>query len=297
MPSVKSERLWAASGATAVVLFACGLLFGDVLGSSNYPPLNAAAQRVRDYFTRNGPEVRALSFFHTLSALALLCFGVYLHRRIRAVRPTGVLAAGALAGGITAAGFLLLSALLYRTLAEPAVRNDPALLHALVVMSYLAGGPAIAIPLALPIGAGTTLALRGVLLPRWIGWLGCAAATLCVISAGAFLGPMNNSSALYAVLLLAAITGFLWTFAASIALATRSPSGHERSPRPGRKASPRSLSRPRRDAAASKGRKFGQDCPVFFPERPARRSPNSWMCWPGRPTRGPRTDWSRDASP
>ena len=73
-----------------------------------------------------------------------------------------------LAGGMTAAGFLLLSALMYRTLAEPTVRSDPALLHALVVMSYLAGGPAVAIPLALPIGAGAILAIRRALLPRWI---------------------------------------------------------------------------------------------------------------------------------
>ena len=74
MGSVKAERLWAASGAMAVVLFACGLLFGDLLGSSNYPPLNATLQRLRDYFLHNAPEVRALSFFHALSALALLSF-------------------------------------------------------------------------------------------------------------------------------------------------------------------------------------------------------------------------------
>lgn len=220
MGSVKAERLWAGSGAMAVVLFACGLVFGDLLGSSNYPPLNATFQRLRDYFLHNAPEVRALSFFHALSALALLSFAVYLHGRMREVCPAGLLPVSALAGGMTAAGFLLLSALTYRTLADPAVRSDPALLHALVVISYLAGGPGIAIPLVLSIGAGATLALRGVLLPRWIGWLGCAAATLCLTSATTFLGPMNNSSATYAILLLAAITGFLWTFATSIALTT-----------------------------------------------------------------------------
>ena len=145
---------------------------------------------------------------------------------MREVQPAGLLPVSALAGGMTAAGFLLLSALAYRTLAEPAVRSDPALLHALVVMSYLAGGPAIAIPLALSIAAGATLALRGVLLPRWVGWLGCAAAALCFTSAATFLGPMNNSSATYAILLLAAITGFLWIFATSIALATSGRARH-----------------------------------------------------------------------
>jgi hypothetical protein len=217
---VNVRRLWAASGALAVVLFGCGLLFGDLLGSSNYPPLNAPYARLETYFLDNGSEVRALAFFHLLSALALLCFVAYLHDRLRdAEQPRGRLPAIALAGGITAAGFLLLSALIYRALAEPAVVREPALAHALVVISYLAGGPAIAVPLALPIAAGATVALRRVLLPRWTAWLGIAAAAASLLSATTLLGPMNNSSITYAVLLLAAVLGFLWTFVASVLLA------------------------------------------------------------------------------
>jgi hypothetical protein len=218
---MKVRKLWAASGALTIVLFGCGLLFGDLLGSSNYPPLNASYPRVRAYFLANGSEVRTLAFFHVLSALALLCFAAYLFSWLqRAEQPAGCLPAIALAGGVTAAVFLLLSALIYRTLAEPTVIRDPALAHALVVLSYLAGGPAIAVPLALPVAAGAIIALRrGTVLPRWTGWLGASAAVISLCSAATLLGPMNNSSALYGVLLLAAILGFVWVFVTSVVLA------------------------------------------------------------------------------
>jgi hypothetical protein len=184
--------------------------------------LNASYPRVSSYFLRNPSEVRALAFFHVLAALALLCFAAYVHEWLRGARQLPRrLAALSLAGGATAAAFLLLSALVYRALAEPSVVRDPGLTHALVVISYLAGGPAIAVPLALLIAAGALAALREGLLPRWTGWLGVAAAVVSVTSAATLLGPMNNSSVLYGVLLLAAILGFLWTFVSSIQLAAR----------------------------------------------------------------------------
>lgn len=205
-----ARALWAGSGVLAVVLFACGLLFGDLLGSSNFPPLNATYARVRSYFLGNPNEVRALSFFHLLAAMALLCFTSYLYGWLRrgSERSSGL----ALAGGATAAVFLLLSALAYRTLAEPSVARDPGLAHALVVFSYLAGGPAFAVPFALPIAVMARSALRGgTPLPRWTGWLGTAAAAVSVLSAAVMLGPMDNSSALYGILLLAAVLGLIWT--------------------------------------------------------------------------------------
>ena len=126
------------TGALAVVLFGCGLLFGDLLGSSNYPPLNASYARLSSYFLRNGSEVRALGFFHFLSALALLCFAGYLYRWLSDATEGRAVAALAFAGGATAAAFLLLSALIYRALAEPSVVRSLALVHALIVISYLA---------------------------------------------------------------------------------------------------------------------------------------------------------------
>ena len=77
--SARVEAVWAASGAFAVGLFACGLLFGDLLGTTNFPALNATPSELREYFLRNVSEVRALSFFHLLAAAALSqvgCSGV-----------------------------------------------------------------------------------------------------------------------------------------------------------------------------------------------------------------------------
>jgi hypothetical protein len=206
----------------AVILFACGLLFGDLLGSSNYPALNASYAHVSSYFLRNGSEVKALAFFHLLSAVAFVCFAAYLRDWLRrAPEAVARWAPLALAGGATAAAFLLSSALIYRTLAEPMVVHDRALTHALVVLSYLTGGAAIAVPLALPVAASALAALRHGMLPRWTGWLGVLAAAVGLICAATVLGPMNNSSALYGILLVGAILLFAWTFATSVLLAAR----------------------------------------------------------------------------
>jgi drug/metabolite transporter (DMT)-like permease len=216
------QRLWAASGLLAVLLFACGLLFGDVLGTSNFPALDATAAHVRAYFLENASEVRALSFFHALSAVALVAFAAYIYAFLR--RQTGTppgLAAFALAGGAIAAAFLLLSALCYRTLAEPTVARDAPLAHALVVLSYLAGGPAIAVPLVPTVGVVAAATLREHLFARWTGWLGVVTAVCGAACASTFLGPTNNRSATYGVLLLGAVLMFAWLVVTSIALIAR----------------------------------------------------------------------------
>lgn len=221
------HRVWAASGALALVLFLAGLVCGDLLGSSNYPPLNARPARVASYFVVNGAEVRLLAFCHLLSAVALLGFFAYLYEWL--TRDGGAsrrVAAAALAGGVTGAAFLALSALTYRTLAEPAVATDAALAHALVVISYLAGGAGIAAPLALPLAAASLCGGAGAL-PRAVCRLGLLAAAVSLLSAVTLLGPMDNSSIAYGVLLAAAVLGFTWIATASVLLALR-----VRGPRP-----------------------------------------------------------------
>lgn len=218
------QRLWAASGVLTVALFASGLLFGDLLGTTNFPALDASTSAVRRYFLENASEVRALSFFHLLSAIALVAFAAniyaYLRRASRA--PSGV-AASALAGGVVAAVFLLLSALCYRTLAEPAVASDAPLAHALLVLSYLTGGPAIAVALLPMIGVVAAATLRERILARWTGWLGVLTAVFGAASASTLLGAANNHSATYGILLLGAVLAFAWLIVTSIALVLRAP--------------------------------------------------------------------------
>jgi hypothetical protein len=213
------EAAWAATGALAVVLFGCGLLFGDLLGTTQYPALNASSFQLRQYFTRNVSEVRALSFFHLLAAVALAAFASYLYSALRA---EGVrLAALALTGGIIGATFLALSALSYRVLAERSVASDPVLTHGLLVLSYLAGGPAIGVPLGLTAGVFADVIRRERTLPVWLWWLSTAAAVLGASTVTTLLGPTNNSSAAYGVLLLGAVALFAWLAASSIVLVRR----------------------------------------------------------------------------
>jgi hypothetical protein len=207
---VTLERLWAATGLLCVALFGCGLLFGDVIASNPYPQLDDPAGEVRRYFLDNDVEVRALAFFHMLSAMSLLLFAVYLRR----IAPLAV------AGGVTAAAFLFLSALFFRTLSEPGVAGDASVTHALLVLSYLAGGPGISVPLA-PLIAAVSAAAR---LPGWICWLGYVTAPVSLASAAMVLGPARNTSALFSLLLIAAGLGFLWILVASLAL-IRTPHG------------------------------------------------------------------------
>ncbi len=216
-PSV--EAAWAATGALTVVFFGCGLLFGDLLGTTNYPAINASSFQVRQYFVRNASEVRTLSLFHLLAAAALGAFASYLYAKLRTA---GVrVAALGFAGGVIGAVFLALSALCYRVLAERSVAGDPALAHALLVLSYLAGGPAIGVPLGLTAGAFAAAIRRERTLPVWLWWLSAVAAILGVATVTTLLGPTNNSSAAYGVLLLGAVALFVWLVASSVVLVGR----------------------------------------------------------------------------
>jgi hypothetical protein len=199
----------------------CGLFFADVI-APGYPALDDPSTEVGRYFVENDQEVRALAFFHVLAAVALVFFAAYVRTFMRGVEPTAEgLPTLAFASGVIAATFLLLSALFFRTLAEPAVAGDDAAQHAVLVLSYLAGGPAITVPLAVLIGACSLMALRRGALPGWIGWFGAAGAAACLVSAAMLLGPAKNTAPLFSVLLLAAGLGFLWIVVASVAMVMR----------------------------------------------------------------------------
>jgi hypothetical protein len=107
----------------------------------------------------------------------------------------------------------LLSAMLYWTLTRTEVARDSGVAHAVLVLSYLSGGLALALSFAGMTGAASVITLRTGGLPRWVGWLGLATAGLALLSVTWLIwDPAFN------LLLLAAFLGFLWLFATSIAL-------------------------------------------------------------------------------
>jgi hypothetical protein len=197
-----------------VALFVLGLVFADLFASPGFPAYDASLERIDAFFIDDRAEAIGISVCHSLSAAALLVFVVYLHELLRR-GGTGEtrLATLALGGGIAASVFLLLSAVLYWTLTRTEVAREPGVAQAVLVLSYLAGGQALALSFAGLIGATSVVALRTGVLPRWIARLGGAAAGISVLSVAWLIwDPAFN------LLLLAAALGFLWLFATSIAL-------------------------------------------------------------------------------
>lgn len=208
--------VWAASGLAFVALFAAGLLFADVFADQTFPAQNSSIGEISTYFVRNGPEARTLAFFHSLAALALLVFvaGV---RDLISQGTTRVLSAVAFGGGLMASSFLVLSALLFWTLARSSTAEDAALSRALHDLAFLAGGQALALTLGAFIGATSLATSKTDDLPRWLGRTGMATAALALLSLTSLLWAPAR-----AALYFAALAALAWIAASSIALLLRS---------------------------------------------------------------------------
>lgn len=211
------RTLSAASGIACVGLFAAGLVFADLVASPGFPAFDASASRINEFFGDNRAEALALSICHCFAARALLLFAAHLRSvLLEHGRGHDEAAALAFAGGVIAASFLLLSALLYWTLTRSEVTTAAGTAEAILLVSYMAGGPAILLP-AVPLLAATSrVGAREGWLPGWLVWLGLAGALISLISP---LGLLWDDA--FAVLLLAAFLLFLWIFATSIVVVRR----------------------------------------------------------------------------
>lgn len=189
-------------------------MFADIVASPGFPPLDASFERLNAFFSDDRADALALSVCHSLSALALLAFVPYLRGVLgRAERGEERLATLALGGGLLTAGFLLLSALLFWTLTRAEVSGDRGAAHAVLVLSYLAGGQAVALSFTAFGGAASLLIVRTRVLPAWLGWLGLVSAGLGLASVASLVWDPA-----FTLLLLAALLSFSWLFATSIAL-------------------------------------------------------------------------------
>jgi hypothetical protein len=208
------RTLGAASGAIAVVLFVLGLVFADVAPSSSFPALNADLDRIVAFFDDNRAEAIGLSMCHASSAFALLAFACHLGGVVRTSRP-GREGPGTyvVAGGAVAAAFLLLSALLFWTLTRSEVVSESGAAQGLLVLSYLAGGPAVALPLALPLVLTSRAARETGFLPRWLTTFGYVAGGLALLS------PLALAwDPFFAALLVSLALAFGWLLVASVVL-------------------------------------------------------------------------------
>jgi hypothetical protein len=217
-----AERLASAAGALFTASFAVGLVFADLIASPAFyevwPEGLDAFTQVEAYVAANRGELRALSFFHALAAIALLAFAAALPSLARDRQPVahGLLAHAALAGSVVAATMLLLSAAAFWTLTEPTLAGDPSLARTLLLLAYLTGGPVFVAPFALTIAAASLLGSREQTLPPWITRPGLATAAITILPLATLLGSARSRSLELTVpAMLLAVT---WIFATSSTL-------------------------------------------------------------------------------
>jgi hypothetical protein len=213
---VRWRTLSAASGIACVVLFLIGLVFADLLASPGFPAYDASVSRIAQFFDGNRTEALGLSFCHCFAALALLVFAAHLRSVLRERGGDDDAATLAFAGGAIAAGFLLLSALLYWVLTRSEVATEPGTAEATLLLSYMAGGPAILIP-AVPLLAVTSIVgARAGFIPSWLMRLGFAGAAISLLSP---IGLLWDDA--FALMLVGALLFFVWLFATSVVLVRR----------------------------------------------------------------------------
>jgi hypothetical protein len=223
-----AERLATAGGALFAACFAAGLVFADVIASPAFyevwpEGLDSFAQ-VEDYVAANRSELRALSFFHALAAIALLAFAAALASLSGGPQPSShlLLARATLAGSGVAATMLLLSATAFWTLTEPTLAGDASLARALLLLAYLTGGPVFVAPLALTIAAASLLGRREQTLPASITRPGLATAAIALLPLATLLGSARSRSLELTVP--AVLLAVIWIFATSSTLTLRGES-------------------------------------------------------------------------
>jgi hypothetical protein len=221
----RTERAATIAGALFVACFTAGIVFADLVASPAFyevwpEGLDSFAQ-LDVYVAENRDELRALSFFHALAAIALLVFGTAIdslsrdRHRLGHEPPTPA----GLAGSVVAATMLLLSATAFWTVTEPTLAGDNSLARALLLLAYVTGGPAFVAPLALPIAATSLLARREQTLPAWITLPGLATAAIALLPLATLLGPARaRTLELTVPAMLLALT---WVVATSSTLALR----------------------------------------------------------------------------
>lgn len=212
------RKLWAWSGLLFVALFGIGFLLSVVLSSEPYPsPFGSPygfATEIESYFTNNQAQVHWMSFFYSLAALMLLTFAAGITTIVRETDPASVmLSTLALSGGNLSSVFILFSALSLWVLARPTTVENPVLLRTMHDLTYLTGGPAHVLAFAPFIGASSLVFWNKPVFPRWLNWMGIAAAVLSLVSVIAMLWVPATL-----LLPLGRVLTFGWIFFISLAL-------------------------------------------------------------------------------
>lgn len=218
--SVSMGRAAAGAGVAAGLLWSFGQMAYDT-----GPDLGRASTADIVRFYANQPATHRVGV--TVAGMVFVLFLVYLaglHRVLSTRQPTA--ATVALSAGIVVAAFYLLSATVATLpLSRQLGAMRPEQVDVLFGLRTLGQQLIFSMfPRVVFLAAASAAVLRARVLPRWIGMLGCAFASLALLGGLRFLFPLE--SALYGVLdglaILSMYTFSLWVVASSLGLLVRS---------------------------------------------------------------------------
>ena len=174
----RGERLALLGGALAAVLWVVGVFLLEGAGNPADPENGGV---IADFYRDERRTILISATLHGLGGVLFLLFVAALRSRLQAIGASVWLTAAMLIGG-TAGGAMMLA--LTGGQSTGATTDDALLTpDTAIVFWRLAHGIFIAAELALAVflGALSLLALRGSLLPRWLGWFGLAITILLLI--------------------------------------------------------------------------------------------------------------------
>lgn len=170
-PRAHRARRWRDLTPLTGALFVLGII-GAFIVAGNTPDGDASAQAVLDHYTANRTQGIIASIVLALAVVPTLAFSAWLRERARLALPNArTLASFAFGAGVLTAAGLLAAATIHLALSEYTRDLDLSAaqaLNALSADSFILFSTGIA-TLVL---AGSLIALRGHMLPTWLGWLG-----------------------------------------------------------------------------------------------------------------------------
>lgn len=153
-----------------------------VIANRSTPHPDASGSAVLAYDTSHMTAVKVGSWLLFISAVPLSIFSAVIYRRLRALGITAPGSAIALVAGVLAASALMSSGIFAWSSAQLTADAPPALARVLANVSFLVGGPAYAVMVALLISGIAVPALLSRLLPRPMLWGGFVLAATGLVS-------------------------------------------------------------------------------------------------------------------
>ena len=218
------RRLTGGFGTASGVLILAVLVIYLVIGTP--PPLEDTV-RFSVYVTKNNGPFLTIVLLDTLNVACFLIFLTGLRRLIRQAQPDEdamlVFGFGSVLGTLT----LVFDALIGGAALDTVSKADPAVVRGLTEGSFLLAGSVGLIMAALFLASASAVSLASGVLPRWVGWVGFAAAVLNLVAVPSIYGGTKfggfYTATGYAPLILGTFTYVIWLLTAGISLLVMKP--------------------------------------------------------------------------